>query len=79
MKEIKPLEVKLDASRYSFSASVAGNDIVTRAMLAAKLYGIEGKPETARSFEAEDIDEDAWYYPAVEWASAIGIINGYGD
>ena len=51
----------------------------TRAMLVTLLHRIEGSPhaETAAGFE--DVDEDSWYYDAVNWASENGLVTGYDE
>ncbi len=52
---------------------------LTRAMTAAILYRMEGKPETAYAGSFGDVPEGAWYTDAVEWGAVNGILTGYGD
>ena len=51
----------------------------SRAALAAVLYRAEGSPAIDVQNEFADVDSDAWYTDAVSWASAEGIISGYGN
>ena len=53
---------------------------VTRGMIAAMLYRLEGEPEGG-SVRAEfaDVAEGAYYAKAVDWAQASGVMNGYGE
>ena len=51
----------------------------SRAALAAVLYRAEGSPAVDVQNEFADVDFDAWYTDAVSWASAEGIISGYGN
>ena len=57
----------------------AVNDDLSRAQLVQILYSVEGKPsvETSKSFQ--DVSGKAWFADAVEWASGLGIVSGYGD
>ena len=52
---------------------------MTRGMLAALLWRMEGSPETDRSAGFTDVEPDAYYAPAVDWACAAGIFQGGGD
>ena len=52
---------------------------LTRGMLVAMLYGIEGAPETEMATAFTDVAANAWYAKAVAWASANGVSAGYGD
>lgn len=54
-------------------------DTLTRAQLTQILYNLENRPEVAGSSEFRDVEDDEWYADAVIWASANGIIGGYGD
>ncbi len=51
---------------------------MTRAMLAAVLYRLEGSPAVSGSDAFTDTAEGAWYADAVLWASQNGIVSGYG-
>ncbi len=52
------------------------NGTLNRAMLATILYRDAGSPETNAQTVFTDVPEDSWYYKAVCWASANGIVNG---
>lgn len=51
---------------------------VTRGMLAVVLHRMAGTPEAAEGEPFADVAEDAWYAPAIRWASATGVMGGYG-
>ena len=51
---------------------------MTRAMLAAVLYRLEGSPAVSGSDAFTDTAEGTWYADAVLWASQNGIVSGYG-
>lgn len=53
----------------------APNSNMTRAMLVATLYRIEGSP-TANSTPFTDVKLSDWYGQAVSWAEANGIVSG---
>lgn len=55
------------------------NDAFSRAQLAQVLYNLAGRPPTAASGAFTDVPAGAWYADAVNWASANGIVTGYGD
>lgn len=50
----------------------------TRSMIVAILYRMEGSPAAALG-NFVDVPADLYYAPAVAWASANGIVNGYSD
>ena len=50
----------------------------SRAMIAQILWNMEGKPVVNYAMRYTDVDADAWYAEAVRWATAQGIMNGYG-
>ena len=52
---------------------------MTRAMLVAVLYRLEGKPETAADNPFEDVADGKWYTDAVVWAAENGIVIGVKD
>ena len=58
--------------------SFAPGQPVTRAMAAAILYRLSGDTADA-SAVFDDVDPTAWYAQAVAWASANGVVNGYGN
>lgn len=55
----------------------AANGDTTRAMVARILWNLEGKPAYVGASEYNDVDNEAWYGPAIRWASAEGIATGY--
>ncbi len=51
---------------------------LTRAMMAAVLYNLEGgSAGSAAGFS--DVDAESWYADAVNWAAENGIVNGFED
>ena len=57
----------------------APNDPVTRAMLVTILYRLEGRPAVTATSPFDDVADGRWYADAVIWASANGIVGGYGN
>lgn len=55
------------------------NRTVTRKTLAVVLYRMAGEPAASGGEPFTDVPRDAWYAPAVRWASASGVMDGYGD
>ncbi len=51
----------------------------TRAQLAMILWRLEGSPAAESAPGFDDVDPDAWYIGAVRWASAEGVVLGFGD
>ena len=56
----------------------APNDSTSRAMIAQILWNMEGKPVVNYAMSYTDVDGEAWYAEAVRWATAQGIMSGYG-
>ena len=54
------------------------NASTTRGQIVAILYRLEGSPAAGLS-QFSDVGSGAYYASAVSWASANGIVNGYGD
>ena len=50
----------------------------TRGMIVTMLYRLEGEPAAGQS-TFTDVAAGAWYTSAVAWASANGIVEGYGN
>ncbi len=50
----------------------------TRAMVVTILWRLEGKP-SAETAAFTDVAANTWYAEPVAWASANGIVNGYGS
>ena len=57
----------------------APDQIMNRAMLVTILWRIEGEPGASPDTPFRDVEPGTWYTDAVHWASAHGIVNGYGD
>ncbi len=51
---------------------------MTRAMAVQILYNREGRP-AASGIAFSDVPRSAWYYDAVQWASANGVVSGVGN
>ena len=62
-------------SETEFAPDVA----VTRAMLVAMVYQLEGSPEVegAASELFTDVADDAWYADALVWCGANGLLEGF--
>lgn len=58
------------------STKFSPNNTLTRGMVVTMLYRIEGEPSVASYDTFKDVDDDEWYYKAVEWAAKYGIVNG---
>ena len=61
------------------ATTFAPGNTLSRAMLAQVLWNLEGSPEVSSITEYSDVASDAWYYDAVQWATAEGIVDGYGN
>ena len=55
------------------------NGTTTRAQVVTMLWRLEGSPACVGMSEYSDVDNEEWYGPAVRWANAEGIVNGYDD
>jgi hypothetical protein len=55
------------------------NQITTRAQVVTVLWNIAGHPIATSSLSFTDVQPGDWYYDAVMWAAANGLVNGYGD
>lgn len=53
-------------------------EAVTRGMLATTLHRMAGTP-AAQDAGFQDVDRDAYYAEAVDWAADAGVVTGYGD
>lgn len=51
---------------------------LTRAMMAAVLYNLEGA-SAGSTAGFSDVDAESWYADAVNWAAENGIVNGFED
>lgn len=63
-----------DTSATTFSP----NDTTTRGMIVTILHRMEGTP-AAVGTTFTDVPTGQWYSDAVSWASANGIVGGYGN
>ncbi len=54
------------------------NANMTRAMVVTVLYRLEGKPAAYPAGTFADVEDGKWYTDAVKWATANGIVSGYG-
>lgn len=54
-------------------------DHLTRAQFAQILYNKEGKPAVTGNSVFTDVADGQWYAPAVTWAAANGVVNGYDN
>ena len=57
----------------------APNSNLNRAMMVQVLWNLEGNPHVSTAIQYSDVASDAWYYDAVQWATAEGIVDGYGN
>lgn len=55
------------------------NEPMSRGMLAAVLYNLEGRPDQTEAGPFRDVSSDAWYADGVAWAAQNGIVNGDGS
>lgn len=63
-----------------FNATEFGpNKTVTRAMVAQIFYNMENTPAVSSGKEFPDVAYGQWYYNAITWAAANGVVSGYGD
>ena len=63
----------VDATRF------APNSPMTRAMLVTVLYRAAGSPEITTTTNFTDLNPGDYYYSAVVWANAKGVVNGITD
>ena len=76
------------AVRFAYGESLMGGTregafspdaMLTRAMLVTILYRNEGQPPIGAAAPFSDVASGQWYSDAIAWASANGIVDGYGD
>jgi hypothetical protein len=51
---------------------------ITRGMLVTILYRLNGSPVVRENAAFDDVDDEAWYGEAVNWAAQSEIVNGVG-
>ena len=61
------------------STTFSPNSPMTRAMLVTVLHRAAGSPSAAAGTSFSDVPSNAYYTDAVAWASANGIVTGYGN
>ena len=61
------------------STTFSPNATMTRAMLATVLYRAAGSPAVSGTADFLDVRAGAYYANAAAWASANGIVTGYGN
>ena len=61
------------------ATTFAPNVELNRAMMAAVLYNMEGKPACDKSGLFSDVENGKWYTDAVNWAAANNIVSGMPD
>lgn len=74
--------VSFAANKGLFTGTKAGafepGKNMSRAMLVTVLYRLDGQPEEKGVGGFSDVAAGQWYTDAVAWASAKGIVGGYG-
>lgn len=63
---------------YDDTGSFGPNDTITREQMARALYNYFGNGEVSPVADKPDVDQDAYYAKAVNWAIARGIMTGIG-
>ena len=68
-------------SGYADGVTFGPDDQVNRAMMAAVVYNICGRPSVDEGVVATfaDVDQNAYYAEALAWCEAEGAVEGYGD
>ncbi len=61
------------------ATTFAPNVNLNRAMMAAVLYNMEGKPACDKSGIFSDVADGKWYTDAVNWAASNNIVSGMPD
>ncbi len=86
-KDVKTTDWFFDAVQYAYDhdlMSGTGNnnfspsETTTRGMMVTILHNMEGKPAAGRP-DFTDVLAGEWYAAPVAWASAHGIVSGYGN
>lgn len=87
-QDVLPGDWCYDAVRHVFEAGLMNgtsattftpNSSTTRGQIVAILYRLEGSPAAVEPSQFSDVAPGAYYASAVSWATANGIVNGYGD
>lgn len=60
------------------ATKISPNTKMTRAMLVAVLYRLEGSPAVSGSSNFTDVPKNSWYYNAVLWGTGCGVVSGTG-
>ena len=61
------------------ATTFAPNVELNRAMMAAVLYNMEGKPACDKSGIFSDVENGKWYTEAINWAASNNIVSGMPD
>ena len=61
------------------ATTFAPNVNLNRAMMAAVLYNMEGKPACDKSGIFTDVENGKWYTDAINWAASNNIVSGMPD
>ena len=61
------------------ATTFAPNVNLNRAMMAAVLYNMEGKPACDKSGLFSDVENGKWYTDAINWAASNNIVSGMPD
>ena len=59
------------------STTFGPNDKITRGQLVTILWRLEGQPAVSGTSKFKDVKEGSYYTPAVKWAAANHVVNGY--
>lgn len=57
----------------------APDGVITRAQMAQILHNLEGNPSYSGRIFFKDVDPEKWYAPAIRWANAEGLMEGYDE
>lgn len=52
------------------------NNSTNRAMVVTVLWRLAGEPQATTEVSFGDVNKNAWYYDAVQWAASKGVVNG---
>lgn len=84
--DVDPSDWYYDSVRYVYEKGIMGGTdattfspdaTTTRGMIVTVLHRLEGSPYAAGA-DFSDVEPGQWYANAVAWASANGIVDGYG-
>ena len=61
------------------NGTFAPNDNTSRAMMAQILFNLEGGKSASDAMSYVDVNNADWFAEAIRWASAQGVMGGYGN